>query len=74
MSQKATKLPVGSSSGMAFQSLGYNSAKGNSNYKVGDNIGKWNIKTWITGQGKAVLLKYVEDDLIDELITASDQF
>ncbi|WP_159084085.1 LamG domain-containing protein [Saccharobesus litoralis] len=71
------KLPK-SKEGIQHASLGYKDGKENRTKFTQKDARKklkpHNVKTWLLGTAKGVLLANVNDDLIDELIDKSDQF
>ncbi|WP_111978481.1 hypothetical protein [Algibacillus agarilyticus] len=71
------KLPK-TKEGIQHASLGYKDGKENrikfTQKDARKKLNRHNVKTWLLGTAKGVLLANVNDDLIDELIDKSDQF
>ena len=74
---KLRHLPTGKSS-TTYASLGYDSAADNKTKfpksKVTSRFKQHNIKNWLINDAKAYLLDGIDDETINELITASGEF
>lgn len=72
------KLPKKDSSEVHFRSLGYSRAGQNDlNYPISLVTGRvkpMNLKNWLTTTAKSYFLDGVDDALVEELITNSNQF
>lgn len=75
---KLRALPNDTGSGEAYSSLGYfRPGQNDLQYPIGSvntRVQLFNLKTWITGEARQYLISGIEDALVDELITLSEEF
>lgn len=72
------QLPKDTGSGEAYSSLGYiRPGQNDLNFPIGSvnaRVNLFNLKNWLTTEARQYLLSGIDDVLIDDLVTKSDEF